>query len=503
MRPAPSLVAALIALLALPSVAAAQPAGGTLQAAVSVPAGYYPYSIAIGNFNGDGAPDVAVTNLGTGVSVLLGRGDGSFEAPVRYPAGSYPHGLALGDLNGDLRDDLVVTQYSGGISVVLGNGDGTFRAPVHYDAGGSSVLPAIADFDGDGARDVAAGTSTGRVALLLNNGDGTLRNGPVTSDRPYPSSLAAADFDGDGRQDLAVVSNGAAGTTVLRGNGDGTVAAASFHAGRGGTAIATGDFDGDGTLDIAVGGTSEADVSVFLGRGDATFQAGVRHGPGLLPMAIAAGDLNGDGLDDLAVVTYELRGKTGVLEHGEIAVLLAGGAGAFLPAVHYAAGQSPRSIFVGDVNGDDRPDVLAANALGFDISVLLNGPATQTTAMHVGNLRGHAQLAQDGVTWNAQVLVRAERAGHRALPGTIVSGTWSDGTAGACVTGTKGTCTVTRFGLAAALPAITFTVTMLENPTHPEHAYDAAGNHDLDGDSDGTSVVVSRPDGFLPDSSVR
>lgn len=494
MKPAPLLATALTALLGVTTIVAAQPNNeGTLQAAVSVPSGFYPYSVAIGDFNGDGVPDAAVANLGVGVSVLLGNGDGTFRSPVRYAAGPYPYSVVLGDLNGDLRVDLVVGQISDGIAVVLGNGDGTFRAPAFYPAGRAPARAAIGDFDGDGAMDIAAGSSTGGVGVLLNNGDGTFREGPVGTDRMYPWSLVAADFNGDGRQDLAIASNGGGGTTVLPGNGDGTFGAASFHITRGGTEAATGDFNGDGLVDLAVASTSDTGVSVLVGRGDGTFEAEARHGPNLRAMALAAGDLDGDGLDDLVAATYEYREKTGWLEHGELAVLLAGGGGSFLPAVHYAAGNSPRAIAVGDVDADGRADVIVANALSFDISVLLNGPVTQWTSMHVANLRAHAQRALDGIAWNAQVLVRTERADHRALPGTIVTGTWTDGSVSSCVTNSKGTCVVTRMGIAPSVAAITFTVTGLDNPAYPEHAYAPTANHDPDGDSDGTAIPIVNP----------
>ena len=94
---------------------------GTFQAAQSYPVGYYfnnlspaQNSVAIGDFNGDGKPDLAVVNnSGNNVSVLLGNGDGTFPAAPNYSAGIYPGGVAVADFNGDGILDLAVINLGG------------------------------------------------------------------------------------------------------------------------------------------------------------------------------------------------------------------------------------------------------------------------------------------------------------------------------------------------------------------------------------------------------
>ena len=110
-----------------------------------------PGSVAIGDLDGDGVPDLAVANFGSdNISVLLGVGDGTFAAAVHYAAGDGPYSVAIGDLDGDQVPDLAVANSSSGfISVLLGVGDGTFAAALHSSAGTTSFSIAIGDLNGD------------------------------------------------------------------------------------------------------------------------------------------------------------------------------------------------------------------------------------------------------------------------------------------------------------------------------------------------------------------
>src|SRR5439155_18991020 len=118
---------------------------------------------AVGDFNGDGVPDLAVgTTSSTSISVLLGNGGGTFQAARFFASGSRPRSVAVGDFNGDGVPDLAVANFGSGtdsdpgsISVLLGAGDGTFQAAQPFAAGGTPVSVAVADFDGDGKPDLA------------------------------------------------------------------------------------------------------------------------------------------------------------------------------------------------------------------------------------------------------------------------------------------------------------------------------------------------------------
>jgi FG-GAP-like repeat len=98
-------------------------------------AGINPQSVVVGDFNGDGVPDLAVANFGSSsVSVLLGRGDGTFQAALDFDVGNRAWSVAVGDFNGDGVLDLAVAGNPN-VAVLLGNGDGTFRLAVNFAAG--------------------------------------------------------------------------------------------------------------------------------------------------------------------------------------------------------------------------------------------------------------------------------------------------------------------------------------------------------------------------------
>src|SRR5439155_371138 len=183
------------------------------QAALSFVAGKSPLSVAVGDFNGDGKLDLAVTNRvyeGT-VSVLLGNGDGTFQAALTSSTGGpepfsgrYPLSVAAGDFNGDGKLDLAVAA-SPGISVLLGGGDGSFQAPRTFGVGGGPASVAVGDFNGDRTLDlVVANRYSNTVSVLVGNGDRTFPTAPTFAAGASPRSMVAGDFNGDGVQDLAV-----------------------------------------------------------------------------------------------------------------------------------------------------------------------------------------------------------------------------------------------------------------------------------------------------------
>lgn len=289
---------------------------GTFQAAISCFVGYSTHSVDIGDLNSDDRLDLVVVNYSNNyVSILLGNGDGTFQAAVNYVSSMSPDtsSVAIGDLNGDGKPDLVTANRgSDAVSVLLGNGDGTFQDAVEYkllydlDPPGTYSV-AIGDFNGDGMPDlVTANIISNDVSILLGNGDGTFQQTSVNYRTAYsPYFVTTGDLDGDGKLDLVVAAGIDGGYTisVLRGNGDGTfLDAVIYPGGYGANTVAIGDLNGDGKPDLAVtDSTTEKSVMLLRGNGDGTFQDAVSYSVGDSAFSVAIGDFNGDSLPDLTV----------------------------------------------------------------------------------------------------------------------------------------------------------------------------------------------------------
>jgi hypothetical protein len=228
--------------------------------------------VAVADFNGDGAADLAVANAG-GVSVLLGNGDGTFQAAVNYTAGSGSAAVAAGDFIGNGKADLaVVNAVDGTVSVLLGNGDGTFQPAVSYAVGADPQAVSIGDLNGDGRPDlVVANNAANSVSVLLGNGDGTFQAAVSYAGGANPQSVAVADVNGDGLADVVVADAGSGNVGVLLGNGDGTLqAAVAFGAGSGPVSLALADFNGDSRADVVAVGGGGNTAEVLLGGQAAT-----------------------------------------------------------------------------------------------------------------------------------------------------------------------------------------------------------------------------------------
>jgi hypothetical protein len=144
---------------------------GTFQAATTYNVGTSPLALARGDFNGDGILDLVVANSGANtVTVLTGNGgiSGTFTVAGSFPAGSGPNSIVASDFNGDGLLDLAISNTGAGVSLLLGGGDGTFQNPLTYSAGTSPIGLASADFDGDGTSDLAvANQGSNNVSVLL------------------------------------------------------------------------------------------------------------------------------------------------------------------------------------------------------------------------------------------------------------------------------------------------------------------------------------------------
>lgn len=265
-----------------------------------------------GDFNGDGNMDLAVVEYGgTGESILaifLGDGTGKFHQSTSYKSGIETTSVAAADFDGDGILDLVVANNAGNVMVFPGTGKGTFKKPTTYQIGSTPWAVAVGDLNGDHYPDLAVTNISGFVSVLLNDGSGKFST-PIGYDAGGGEivDVEIADLRHNGDEDL-VVANASRGMVVLLNNGNGSfgtpsVYTPSFFNAQAPQACTVADFNLDGILDVACAATID-DSYFFYGKGDGTFGPSVRihntidYKGGF---SIATGDFNNDKTPDLAI----------------------------------------------------------------------------------------------------------------------------------------------------------------------------------------------------------
>ena len=275
---------------------------------------YWANSVRAGDFNGDGLADLFVSaTYDRNVSVLLNDGAGGFAPAktvrVEAPVGSRVE--AVGDFDGDGSDDVAITFVAFGqgprVAVLYGGASGLQAPQISaLDSGAYPDTVAVADVNGDGIDDLITNGSTADpdtgsflsgVAVFLGSPQGAFQP-PQFYPAPEGYAVqffAAADFTGDGAVDLRDTN------LLFPGDGSGGFGDAIFRSDRA-SAFPVGDFNGDGRADMA--GVSVYGVYSELGDGSGGFHFGTSI-PSDYPVDLfgrqVIADLNGDGRDDLAV----------------------------------------------------------------------------------------------------------------------------------------------------------------------------------------------------------
>ncbi len=378
-----------------------QPAVGYSTVDPNYPSNTTAVGMAVGDLNGDGKIDIAVTES-SGMAVLLNNGNGTFGAATYYGSGIAPFqsqkGIAIGDVNGDKKNDIVIADYYGNVVLYLNQGSGKFAVPSVVTKLGVSFpwLVSIADINADKKMDVVLTDCWGEVWTFYGKGNGTFTAGPIYPVQYWdtaPSNVILADFNGDGALDIFKAGDHYWKGQVALGRGDGTFQTNQAY-GWGVTGfghnLVTADFNGDGFPDVAFSWahstSSVPEFGVMLGSSHGALAAPTyvtyltSACSGSYPEWIATGDVSGDGKADI-VGTIQNYSGTGC-PMNEVAVFTGLGNGKFNPPVFYSTGASAQSndVFLADVNGDGHPDIVISNADG-TISLLLNkGKGTFGTA---------------------------------------------------------------------------------------------------------------------------
>ncbi|MFO0925521.1 MAG: FG-GAP-like repeat-containing protein [Gemmataceae bacterium] len=341
--------------------------------------GDQPTSLAYGDFNADGIPDLVVANYASDtVTIHYGDGSGGFNSitPITLSVGDGPTGVAVGDLDSDGQaDDLVVTnRTAGSVTVRRGNGNGTFTNTT-LTGFGSPEAVALFDVNNDGKLDfVAVGT---QIVWRVNDGTGTFSGGGSVNPSTTLTSVAVGRVNPDSFPDLVVVNNSNQVRTYFHTGGATafTTTSAGTTLGTGITArgVTLGDVDNDGDLDLVtanpIANQSVGSVSIRLNSGG-TFSGSTNLPVGRQPYAVALADLDGDGKLDLAVANG--RNTSGTSIGSTVGIRRGNGNGTFSGTEAVVVGDGPVALALRDVNGDGLADLAAANYDSDTVSIRLN-----------------------------------------------------------------------------------------------------------------------------------
>jgi Ca2+-binding RTX toxin-like protein len=372
---------------------------------VDFPTGTAPKSVSIGDINGDGKPDLAVANMSDNTASILlnttatGATTPTFAPKVDFATGTGSYSVSIGDINGDGKPDLAVANLSSTSASILLNTTATgattptFATNVDFATGISPHSVSIGDINGDGKPDLAtANWGSSNTSILLN----TTATGATTptfattvdfSTGSYPYSVSIGDINGDGKPDLALaVPNLNSNTTSIFLNTTTTGATTptfapkvDFATGSFPKSVSIGDINGDGKPDLATANFNGNTASILLnttatGATTPTFATKVDFTTGTNPRSVSIGDINGDGKPDLAVANYNSSTASILLNTTATGATTP----TFATKVDFTTGTNPQSVSIGDINQDGKPDLAVANYNNSTASILLNTTAKVT-----------------------------------------------------------------------------------------------------------------------------
>jgi hypothetical protein len=276
--------------------------------------------ITSGDFNGDGYPDLVVSNHSSSdLSILLNDRRGGFlpARTISLNGPDDPQGIVSGVFTKDKKLDLAVVDSSGSqstVSIVLGNGDGTFQSaqtiPLHVQSSSTSIASiATGDFNNGGNLDlVVTNPDDDSLSVLLGNGDGTFQPAQTIKLRTgdNPAGVVVGDLRGDHRSDIVVTNNATHSIAVLLSNGDGSFQAPAYYTTPDSSSILYGvaleQPTAGGPPNVVVTSSNSDTVYVFFNRGNGTFLPAISvPDPGSEPMGITVADFVGNGLEQAAI----------------------------------------------------------------------------------------------------------------------------------------------------------------------------------------------------------
>ncbi len=318
-----------------------------------------------------------------------------FSAPIEFASSAAPKFMALGDLDGDGKPDLVVAHQNSQIMSVYRNtstsgiiDNNSFANRLDFVIGFDNGKVVISDLDGDGKPEIILANPTNGLVYVYRNlsTSGSITSGSfatkVSFEAGRPNSMAIADVDGDGKPDIITASSTSFGVSILRNTSNsGIINSGSFAprvnfvSGVSGSGISLdiADIDGDSKLDIVTSNSFYSTISVLRNTSSigsinsSSFAANVDFSTGIGPRTVALGDIDGDGKPDLVTGNFNSSSISVFRNQATSGIT---NNSSFATRVDFSCGSS--SMAIGDVNGDGKLDIVSTNKDLNHISVLRN-----------------------------------------------------------------------------------------------------------------------------------
>jgi hypothetical protein len=375
--------------------------------------GKYPIGCAISDLNGDGKPDLTVPDFTTNsISVLrntTNNGIISFSPYINDTTGGLynpPNSIFSSDLDGDGKQDIIVahylynSEYNSGFSVFrnISTTDSINLDTVTNYLEGYETSPfgiSAYDIDGDGKPDlIIPNSAIENISIFRNTstvGKISFANSVnVNGLAGVMSGITIADFNGDGKLDMAVSDENSGFIYVYKNTSTpGNISFApldTLTSGFSPFGIISGDIDGDGKPDLIVSNRGNDDVVIFRNTStldSISFNTNIRYviyndtcG------GLAINDLDGDGKLDL-ILANSGNGEIYLYKNNSSI-----GAISFLPPVHINLGYGPVGVYLGDIDGDGKVDIVESAANSNIVTILRNGigePVSTSLCPPTGN----------------------------------------------------------------------------------------------------------------------
>ncbi len=370
-----------------------------------------PRAVTAGDVDRDGDNDVVIVDSGNGnVSVLTNSGDQSFATRQTLTVSGVPYGVALGNFDSDTFPDLAVSRLQfGHVAIAKNLGNGQFEtipaagrtnlilsSPGGTDFGAPSKLISH-DFNNDGRSDLATIDISGtfhRVFVWLNLGNLTFSAPQILTLAGLPSDLVAADFNNDGALDLAATDFDSDKVHVWlnRNNGMGLFdsVARQITVGDGPLALAVGDFDGRLGNDLAVANQLSGSIMILSNDGAANFTRLSTLSGTSAPSALSVADFDGRNGPDLAVTQGNGDSAQPLMlffNSGDVAEpftqSVAYGAADLGSLFNATATSKGFALAAVNLDRDSDPDLVVVNSGAKTVSTLRNGPGRSSQTVRL------------------------------------------------------------------------------------------------------------------------